>query len=102
MANSHADALQVITANHLLNGAVVYWCSNNEWAGNLRDAAIFDNRQQAQSTIDQLGTNADNVVGIEPIGVNSSADSGPEPLRLRERLRARGPSIPFGAAGAAG
>lgn len=96
-------ALQVITANRLVDGAAVYLSPEGGWIQNIALAAVAESEAEA-TALAAAGERAvaDQVV-VAPylIEVERSAE-GIRPKRYRERLRATGPSIPFGSAAVQG
>lgn len=86
--------LKAITANRLRDGAVVWFGPGDAWVERVADASVFE----AADDLDAAGERAQRFVGqrvvvdVYPIEVALTAN-GPEPLRLRERLRALGPSV---------
>ena len=90
-----AFAPQVVTANRLRVGDVVYLAANDDWVPDLALAAVAVDAGQLAS----LEANAaravatQHVVGVYAIDVDVSAGA-PKPLSVKERIRAaRGPSI---------
>src|SRR5215469_4893153 len=89
-----APAEQVMTANRLRDGAVVYLAADGRWSTAIadgdvaRDAAAAERLTAAghQAAADQV------VVGPYLIAV-AVKDHGVEPLGTRERIRALGPSV---------
>jgi hypothetical protein len=89
-------AAQVITANRLRDGIVIYFQAHGDhhhWCENIRDASIFDagdvDAMLAQASADVL---ENRIVDPYAIGV-----AGHTPLTQREAVRAGGPTIAYGA-----
>lgn len=86
--------LQVVTANRLIDGEVVFRTADGTWdrrvdaAGLLRDAAEADTAHAA--ALADMG--AAIVIDVALIDV-TAADGRIVPLRLRERIRAFGPTV---------
>jgi len=86
---------QIVTANHLRGGDVVYFTARGEWSVWIDDAAVADDAFQAKALLDGTAGSVRDGVVVEPylIEVEIDADTGGvAPKRFRERLRASGPS----------
>jgi len=80
--------LQVLTANRLLDGEVVFW-SGDHWVEQFADARRFDAAAPAD---DALATaKGQPTVLIDPYLI-AVADDGSAPVSFRERIRALGPT----------
>ncbi len=87
-------AAQIVTANRLRDGAVVYLAADGSWSTNIsegvvaRDAVAAERLMAAgnQAAADQV------VVGPYLIAVAVN-DDRVEPIGTRERIRALGPSV---------
>ncbi len=89
---SRENSLQVVTANHLLDGDVVYLTAGLGWSRELADAVIADTQEEADRLLAAAAGQEGEVVGPYLIDVARDADGRPEPLHYRERIRTRGPS----------
>jgi hypothetical protein len=89
---------QVITANRLFDGAVVYLSSEGEWVQRIGAAAVADDESAAAALLaaGERAAQEQRVVAPYLIEIERSAH-GIRPKRYREQLRAFGPSIPYGA-----
>lgn len=90
-------AAQVITANRLRDGIVIYLQAHGDhhhWCENIRDASVFD-----AGDVDAMLARAARDVRenrvVDPYAIGVSADR--TPLTQREAVRAGGPTIPYGA-----
>ncbi len=86
--------MKVLTANRLGDGIAVWLGANGQWLDNL-DSALIARHQEAADALDVAGQSAFNknlVVDIAVIDVEEH-DGVIYPLRLRERIRATGPTI---------
>jgi hypothetical protein len=93
---------RVLTANRLTDGISVWLGANGEWVVSLRDAFLA-RHEDAVAAIEAAGRQAlaDNcVVDVNVIEIEET-DAGPRPYRLRERIRADGPSIDYAPVAAA-
>jgi hypothetical protein len=82
---------KVVTANHLLEGDVVYLTSDDQWSRRLQEAEILTDEADAQIRLIDASARIDEVVGVYLADV-SPGKSGPEPTHFREAFRAKGPS----------
>ena len=92
-----ASAAQVITANRLRDGIVIYFQAHGDhhhWCENIRDASIFDARDVDMMLARAAHDVRENRV-VEPYAIGVSADH--TPLTQREAVRAGGPTIAYGA-----
>jgi Protein of unknown function (DUF2849) len=87
---------QVITANRLTDGIVVYVGHGGAWTGQLSEAKLFDGKAEAEAGMLAARDDAKRNLVVEPclIDVTDEA-SGRRALTLRESIRARGPTIDF-------
>ena len=87
---------KVLTANRLSDGVSVWLGANGEWVTALKDAFLA-RHDDAVAAIEAAGARslADNrVVDVNVIEVEETV-AGPRPFRLRERIRAEGPTIDY-------
>ena len=83
----------VVTGNRLLDGIVVYLADKHNWVENLQDAQVYGIADEAKSA---LAEQSDVVVSLDVIPVAKDAQGALRADRLRERIRADGPTIqPF-------
>jgi len=86
------STLQAVTANHLLDGDVVYLTAALGWSRDLAEAAITDTAEEAGRLLAAAEGQEAEVVGPYLIDLARDAKGRPEPLHYRERIRTRGPS----------
>lgn len=87
---------KILSANRLHDGISVWFSVNGEWVENIRDGFIA-RHDDAVKALELAGekAQADNrVVDALLIDVEETSD-GIRPLRLRERIRADGPTIDY-------
>ena len=98
-----ATKTKVLTANRLTDGISVWLGANGQWTTSLKDAFLA-RHEDAAAAIEAAGQQAldDNrIVDVNVIEIEETA-SGPRPYRLRERIRADGPTIDYAPAFTAG
>jgi hypothetical protein len=78
---------QILTANHLTRGDVIYWTGHN-WSGNPAKAYLFDTDEQARAAL----AAADDVAIGAYLVLAKSTHGKPCPLHFREVFRGLGPS----------
>lgn len=85
--------MKVITANRLLNGDVVWLGENESWVERVTLAKVFEGKEAVASGL-EIGTAAEKnqeVVGVYEMDV--TVEGGViSPVRLREKIRATGPT----------
>lgn len=89
-------AEKVLTANRLSDGISVWLDASGEWIESLQDALIA-RHPEAVAALEAIGKKAlaDNkVVDVNVIDVQE-VGGRLRPLRLRERIRAEGPTIEY-------
>jgi len=85
--------MKVITANRLLNGDVVWLGENNAWVERITLARTFDGKDAVAEGL-ALGAEAEGrqeVVSVYDMDVTVE-DGVIVPVRLREKIRAAGPT----------
>lgn len=80
--------LQVLTANRLDSGEVVFW-SGDDWVAGFADAHRFSDPAAAEAALTEAKAQPDLL--IDPYVIDL-LDDGSAPVSFRERLRALGPS----------
>ncbi len=82
---------KVITANHLLEGDVVYLTADDRWTRRHEEAELIDDEAHAAIRLLDAERQVDTVVGVYLADAVAGAN-GPEPTHFREVFRTRGPS----------
>lgn len=87
-------ALQVVTANLLRGGNVVFLAADGRWSPRLDEARVADSDAAAEELVAlaRAGEETTEVVGPYLIEV-TGGEKGLRPVRYREWLRTRGPSV---------
>ncbi|WP_434053446.1 MAG: DUF2849 domain-containing protein [Roseibium sp.] len=85
--------MKVITANRLLNGDVVWLGENGSWVERVTLARTFESKDEVAEglAIGQQAEKNQEVVGVYEMDVTQE-DGVLVPVRLRERIRAAGPT----------
>ena len=85
---------QVITANRLTDGVVVFLAADGRWSDRLDHAAVYPDKSAAASGLDvgRAAEAANLIVDLNAIDVTIQAGCI-VPIKLREAIRARGPTI---------
>lgn len=86
--------LQVLTANRLRDGQVVYLAEDDSWREHIQDAIVADSDDMAKTLL-TLGARAvGQHVIVDPYLFAVSVENGRTlPLSRRELIRAAGPSV---------
>ena len=87
--------MEILTGNELVSGATVYLDAHNNWVEDLQAARLFSKEEVAErdaAVIATKGTGRILSLEIEEV----TQDGGRiVPRRLRERIRAAGPTAPL-------
>lgn len=85
----------VVTGNRLLDGIVVFLAPAMRWDENLQQARCYEEQAEAEAALE--GQRNQGVIDLAVIGVSRAKEDAPLVAdRLRERIRADGPTIePF-------
>lgn len=82
---------KVVTANHLLEGDVIYLTSADSWVRDLKDAEVLTDEADAQLRLLFAQSQPEILVGAYLADVRDTPD-GPQPTHFREDFRRTGPS----------
>ena len=87
---------QVVIAHNVLSGAVVYLTRGAEWSTDVNQAVIAQSGEAASTLLASARPFEafNEVLGLELIDVTRNCDTI-VPMRLRERIRAAGPTISY-------
>lgn len=86
---------QVVTANDLFSGDVVYLKPDHVWSGQLTKAAIADTAEEAAVLLKIGASQQDKIVGAYLADIVRDENGNPQPVHFREAFRTRGPSNYF-------
>jgi hypothetical protein len=88
-----APVPQMLTANRLVDGDVLYW-KGDDWVLSLKDGNVFDDPKAADAALAaaQIYVSANKVVNPYLFDVKTDA-KGIHPVKEREIIRAAGPTM---------
>jgi len=82
---------KVVTANHLIDGEVIYLGRSGSWERHLAHAVLYTTEAAAEDALAQAQSQAHLAVGAY-LAEATAGLGGPEPTHFREAFRSRGPS----------
>jgi hypothetical protein len=84
---------QMLTANRLVDGDVLYWKAGN-WVLSLKDGDVFANPSDADAALAAAQTYVTGNKVVNPYLFDVKTDAnGVHPVKEREIIRARGPTV---------
>lgn len=87
-------AKQVISANRLNDGIVVYLTGNDGWSERIADARIVDGEDDGNAALATAKADIEARIIVDPYLVDIDESGGtPQPTRFRELIRAKGPTV---------
>jgi Protein of unknown function (DUF2849) len=91
--------LQVVSANRLTDGIVVYLGARDDWVEGLEAAAVFVSEAECEAGLEKgRAAVAANLI-VDPFAVAVVEEAGARrAVSLRDAIRALGPSIAYGTA----
>lgn len=88
--------MEILTANELLSGAVVYLDQNGDWHQDLERARRFDKGdEEERDALIAKAKATGRLVGVET-EIIKIENGQLVPERLRTKIRAMGPTAPYG------
>jgi len=88
--------MQIITANRLDSGLVVFRTEDGGWSTEIADARIVDGDEAIEAALEASAEDVRARIIVDPYGVPVVLEAGaPVPVRLRERIRAQGPTVAY-------
>lgn len=88
------ETVKILTANRLADGAVVYGGVRGGWVERLGDAAGFAASTEADARLAKAAEDVADRLIVEPYLFDAQAGAhGLRPLRVREVIRAAGPTV---------
>lgn len=86
--------LQIVTANRLIDGVVVYLNAGDIWSPWIADARTLDNEESADTALTQAHASVGRNEVVDPYLIDVVQEAQTiKPTRYRETIRAKGPSI---------
>jgi hypothetical protein len=90
-----APTLQILTANRLTDGAVVYLTAAGTWTAEIARSVVAREERAAAALLARGQRDADSAVVVGPYLIAAvEGEEGPRAVSLREQIRAAGPSRP--------
>ncbi len=94
MSKKQITIKEIITANELVSGASVYLSYAGHWLPDMQKARVFlESEQNDRDRQIEKAQNSARLISIENVRV-IHRQGRIEPLRLREKIRATGPTTP--------
>ena len=85
---------QMIIANRLSDGIVVFFGAEERWVESIRDGLIIEDDAEQQRTLATAKTHEAKCLVVDPNLIEVVVDeSGPRPTAIREAIRAFGPTV---------
>lgn len=87
-------SLQVVTANRLDDGLVVFLTSDGRWSENINDARTAEGKEAAEALLAEASAPELDVVIVGPYLIDVERQGADlVPTKYREVLRTKGPSV---------
>ena len=86
---------QVVTANDLFEGDVIYLTTEGGWTRQHSDAAVAHEPDEAARLLAIAQAQPERIVGAYLANAAIDDDGRPQPIHFREAFRTRGPSNYF-------
>lgn len=94
-----AGPQKAITANRLSDGLVVFLSPSREWSLAVDDAELFADGPDLDAALDYGKAQQEARIIVDAYAIDMEIVDGKQlPARLRERIRAEGPTVPYGEA----
>ncbi len=91
--------LQVVSANRLVDGTVVYLGPQDHWVERLEAAAVFANEAECETGLEKARAAVAANLIVDPFAVAVVEEAGVRrAVSMRDAIRALGPSIAYGTA----
>lgn len=86
---------KVVTANKLMDGAVIYLAAGGSWTEVLAGARFLTDEAEQTRLLQIAAQDVDRRIILDPyLMAAKTGANGPEPISQRERIRATGPTVP--------
>ena len=85
---------QMIIANRLVDGLVVFWAAEGRWVEAIADGTMLDEGEPAEQALAKAKVDESRCLIIDPNLIEVVEESGQRrPTSVREAIRAFGPSV---------
>ncbi len=85
---------QIVTANRLADGVVVFQDAAGDWAEDFASAAVYEDAASAKAALAKAGDAVARSLIVDPYAIEVELRNGHyAPKALREAIRAAGPTI---------
>lgn len=85
---------QIVTANRLRDGEVVYLTAAGDWSEDLKDSVVAKTQDEADGLLDKAMTPSQELVAVGPYLADVEVTDGiVTALGQRETIRATGPTV---------
>ncbi len=92
-AKGSAGGIHIVTANRLADGVVVFLAEDGQWSEQVADALIAVNDEAAKALLAAAERDVASRRVVGPYLIDAVIEGGVlQPVRLRERIRANGPT----------
>jgi len=86
--------MQMIIANRLTDGLVVFYSDGGGWSVRIADGLVIENEAEASRLLEAAKADEDRCIVVDPNLIDVSVDGGsPRPTAIREAIRAFGPTV---------
>jgi hypothetical protein len=94
-----AGPQKAVTANRLADGLVVFLDEAGGWSLSVAEARLVTDGPDLDTAIAYAKAQSDARIVVDPYPIDMEiVDDRPVPVRFRERIRAKGPTIAYGEA----
>ncbi len=86
--------LQVVTANRLDDGQAVFYSKDGQWASSIDEALVIGPEDNDEETLAKASSEDNQLIVVGPYLIEVNGDEGVlVPVRYREMIRTKGPSV---------
>lgn len=86
--------LQVVTANRLDDGLAVFYTKEGQWSSSITEASVVGAENDASDLLAQASSVDNKLIVVGPYLIDVEEQNGePVPVRYREMIRTKGPSV---------
>lgn len=90
MAKNLSGDLQVVSANRLTDGVVVFLDDAGQWTASLAHAAVAEGERAGEILLERGKAESFGVIDPFLVAVSADDEGNLEPVSLREKIRASG------------